>query len=83
MNITEEAYQEIEIIDLSKTEVDGFDAQKLVFTFLENGKQRAITRHTLIAGYAFFETNYLDSFERMTEDNSGEVVIASLHFDKE
>lgn len=81
--ILSEQYQDVEIIDLSRTEVDGFDAQKLVFTFQENGKERAVTRYILITGYAFLETNYLDSLERMTEDNSADAVVGSLRFDKE
>lgn len=73
-----ELYEDVEVVELSRTEVDGYEAQKLIFTFTENGEKREISKHILVAGYAFFETNYVESFDRMPENETGEKVVHSI-----
>lgn len=75
-----EQYQGVEIIELSATKVGGYDAQKLIVTFDENGKKQMMTKHILIVGYVFFDISYLDSQDAASEDNVGEDVIASVRF---
>lgn len=76
--ILEESYQEVEVVELSKTKVVGYDAQKLIFHFVSQGEKRAITRYTFVAGHAFYEMNYMDSLEMMSGSNLGEAVVDSI-----
>lgn len=79
-SLLSELYQEVEIIELSNTLVNGYDAQKLKFAYTVDGENKMITRYIVVAGYAFFELNYMYSADRMSEDNIEADIIESIVF---
>lgn len=52
-----ETYDEVEIIELSKTYIDGYEANILTFSYNCDGIRETIKRYTVIVGYAFCEIN--------------------------
>lgn len=79
--LLEESYQDVEIMELEKTEIKGYDAQKLLFSCTVNGEKRTVTRYIVIVGYAFYQINYTDSLDGLTIGNMGEAVVDSIIFD--
>ena len=52
-----ETYDEVEIIELSKTNIDGYEANILTFSYNCDGIRETIKRYTVIVEYAFCEIN--------------------------
>lgn len=52
-----ESYDEVEIIELSKTNIYGYETNILTFSYNCDGIRETIKRYTVIAGYAFCEIN--------------------------
>lgn len=82
LNMTKEDYkkilsglwQEVKIEELSEVKVDGYDAQKLIFTCTVNGEKRRITKYICVVGYAFFELNFMDLADVMSVDSIAAVL---------
>lgn len=52
-----ETYDEVEIIELSKTNIDGYEANILTFSYNCDGIRETIKRYTVIVEYAFCGIN--------------------------
>lgn len=52
-----ETYDEVEIIELSKTNIDGYETNILTFSYNCDGIRETIKRYTVIVEYAFCEIN--------------------------
>lgn len=57
MDLLMDTYDEVEILDLLKSNIGGYEASMLIFAYDSAGRKDTIKRYTVIVGYAFFEIN--------------------------
>ncbi len=76
-----ESYKNIDITELTKTTMDGYDSIKLVFTYTLKGKEYVMTQYETVIGYASFQFNYTHPTNKSTENESiFESIISSIKF---
>lgn len=76
-----ESYTDIDITNLTKTTIDGYDAIKLVFTYTLEDKEYVMIQYETVIGYAFFRFNYTYPTQKSAENESIlELIISSIKF---
>lgn len=76
-----ESYTDIDITDLTKTTIDGYDGIKLMFTYTLKDEEYVMTQYETVIGYASFRFNYTFPIQKSTENESIlETIISSIKF---
>ncbi len=76
-----ESYKELDITELDKTTIDGYDALKLVFTYSLKDTKYVMTQYEIVAGYVSYQFNYTYPAESSTESEGKlKVIISSVKF---